>query len=130
MGQADAASLKGVFFMDAVAYLKARERMCEGRLTCDGCVLCNEEESQCKDMTGQIEEAVESVEKWAAEHPEKTRQSEFLKLFPGTRKYKDGTLSIAPCTVDQSYRNSHGRCARPNVDCNDCCRQFWLKEVE
>ena len=129
VGQADAAALKGVF-MDAVAYLKTRDRICADRTTCIGCVLCNEEESQCKDMTGQIEEAVKAVEQWAAEHPEKTRQSEFLKLFPGARKYADGVLSILPCTVYQSYRNNNGGCASKNFRCNDCRRQFWLKEVE
>ena len=116
--------------MDAVAYLKARERMCEGRSTCNGCVLFDEDGVQCKDTTGHIEEAVEAVEKWAAEHPEKTRQSEFLKLFPGARKYADGVLSILPCTVYQSYRNNNGGCASKNFRCNDCRRQFWLKEVE
>lgn len=116
--------------MDAVAYLKARESMCANRLTCVGCVLRNEEEGQCKDTIGQIEEAVKAVEQWAAEHQKKTRQSEFLKLFPGARKYADGVLSILPCTVYQSYRNNNGGCASKNFRCNDCRRQFWLKEVE
>lgn len=39
------------------------------------------------------EEAVAIVEKWSAEHPKKTRQSEFLKIFPTVIQLAAGNVS-------------------------------------
>ena len=129
VGQADAAALKGVY-MDAVAYLKARDRMCAGRTTCTGCVLCNEEESQCKDMTGQIEEAVKAVEQWVSEHKRKTRADRFLELFPTAKIMGDGSLDIMPCHIDGLYRDENNGCGRKCLRCFECRRGFWLEEVD
>lgn len=69
---------------------------------------------------------VKAAEQWAAEHPVKTRQSEFLKLFPGADVGEtDGCLTLNPCNV---YEKMRKECGIPK--CSDCRRKFWLAEVE
>lgn len=70
--------------------------------------------------------AVKFVERWDAEHPIKTRQSEFLKLFPGADIDKtDGCLNLNPCSIYKKMRKEcEGR------KCSECRKAFWLAEVE
>lgn len=69
---------------------------------------------------------VRQVEQWAAEHPVKTRQSEFLKMFPGAAIDKmDGCLTLNPCNF---YPKMREECSGRR--CSDCRREFWLVEVE
>lgn len=76
--------------------------------------------------TDSPEEVVAEVEEWAKEHPIKTRQSEFLKMFPGAEVCKtDGCLTLNPCTV---YEKMRKECA--GKLCSECRREFWLTEVE
>ncbi len=76
-------------------------------------------------------EAVEIVERWAKEHPRKTRQSEFLKMFPRAEKLSDGILSFCPENMDaklecpERVKNLRGECA-----CSECRKKYWLEEVE
>lgn len=70
------------------------------------------------------EEIVAETEKWAAAHPVKTRQSEFLKLFPNAQT-DSGCLNACPMDV---FGNT-------GIDCNkrtcfECKKAFWLAEVE
>lgn len=76
--------------MDAVAYFKAYARMCDSfdsknNITGKPCVGCPLDDigrgCHMIDLTNNAEECVAAVEKWAKEHPVKTRQSEFLKIF-------------------------------------------------
>lgn len=67
---------------------------------------------------------VSQVEQWAAEHPIKTRQSEFLKLFPNAQT-DSGCLNACPMDV---FGNT-------GIDCNkrtcfECKKEFWMQEVE
>lgn len=73
---------------------------------------------------------VKFVERWDAEHPAKTRQSEFLKIFPGAELTQDGVIAICPFAISAAYRNEEGLCAYPSRKCDDCRREFWLAEVE
>ena len=69
---------------------------------------------------------VKAAEQWAAEHPAKTRQSEFLKLFPGADVGEtDGCLTLNPCNVYEKMRKECGR-----LKCSECRKAFWLAEVE
>lgn len=55
--------------------------------------------------------------------PVKTRQSEFLRMFPNARLYS-GVVSVAPCEVDDTLS------FRCNIDCSlKCRRDYWLQEV-
>lgn len=70
--------------------------------------------------------AVKFVERWAAEHPVKTRQSEILKMFPGAAIGEmDGCLTSNPCNFYPKMREE-----RSGRICSDCRREFWLAEVE
>ena len=117
--------------MDAVEYLKTLNRMCH----CE-CLKCEFRKVRSGFETCPVwqrthpEEAVAIAEKWAKEHPSKTRQSEFLKLFPGAEPTKDGVLAICPKTFSPEYKDEMGLCKRHYAECDNCCREFWLAEVE
>lgn len=120
--------------MDAVEYLKAWTRMCyKHNPYCKECPIGKEvhrRSSSCRTFENDNpEEAVEIVEKWAAEHPKKTRQSEFLKMFPRAplNPMNDMTIGIDPCDVDAKYK-PHKGC--DETLCSDCQREYWLAEVK
>lgn len=72
------------------------------------------------------EKVVAEVEEWAKDHPIKTRQSEFLKLFPGADVGEtDGCLTLNPCNV---YEKMRKECE--GLKCSECRKAFWLAEVE
>lgn len=70
--------------------------------------------------------AVKFVERWDAEHPVKTRQSEFLEHYPGARRIlAHGGLNACPMDV---FSDADINCnAQP---CFECKKAFWLAEVE
>lgn len=117
--------------MDAVEYLKKKARMCDSLKKCGDCPLNkinNTDNINCFDRHCE-EEAVAIVEKWSAEHPVKTRQSEFLKMFPNAtlNPMNNMTIGISPCKVDTKYE-PHAGC--DEMLCSDCQREYWHKEVE
>ena len=114
--------------MDAVEYVKQRDRMCDYYVNCGDCPAGNYE--GCASLH-EIPNLVPIVEQWAKEHPVKTRQSEFLKMWPDAEISDDGLLSIAPCqlNVELLQCESQKDCENRGV-CGKCRRDFWLKEVE
>ncbi len=83
--------------MDAVKFTQERKRMCNGRL-CADCPLFAVHQLRCllycKEWCMDHPDAsVAVVEKWAAEHPRKTRQSEFLERWPTARLDERGVLA-------------------------------------
>lgn len=120
--------------MDAVEFLKARSRMCNGNVCEEDCPLlycCNDR------IDDNMVELVSIVEQWAKEHPVKTRQSEFLKMFPNAHKSLNGVLDICPRKFEpKKYKSATPDkvCVNGNADdeyhCDECCRDFWLKELE
>ena len=117
--------------MDAVEFLKAFGRLCNNYLCGDNCPLID----ICDDVSddGYVRK-VQVVEKWAKEHPVKTRQSEFLKMFPNARIESDGMPSICPIIVDKRCYNKDDDAlccfVRDEEKCRKCRRDFWLKEIE
>ena len=118
--------------MDAVEYVKAMHRLCKsqdcyfGRAP--GCPLLNKEDKKygycIANIGGCAEKAVQIVEQWAKDHPVKTRQSEFLKMFPNAViDEDDGILCIRPCDVEEDIGCTDGK------SCDDCRRKFWLAEI-
>lgn len=65
------------------------------------------------------------VKKWGDEHPVKTRQSEFLKMFPRASIHEDGIIAICPKVVDTTFR-----CSCESTQCGDCRKEYWLEEIE
>lgn len=121
--------------MDAVKFLREKARMCNENPTCNQCELYKSEidctGSSCKKwMEEYPEDAVAFVEKWAAEHPTKTRQSEFLKHYPEAELAQDGILLICPTSISAAYREKDESCDSRSDTCAGCRRKFWLAEVE
>ena len=106
--------------MDAVEFIKQVRRMGKQK-----------GEAICFKLEEIDTEIVEQVEQWAKAHPEKTRQSEFLKQWPDAEIGDDGLLSIAPCqlNVELLQCESQEDCEERGV-CDKCRRDFWLKEIK
>ena len=105
--------------MDAVECMKAVTRMLKS-----GTIDCAIQKYISAQKKNDYEGMVEAAEQWAAEHPVKTRQSEFLKLFPNAQT-DSGCLNACPMDV---FGNT-------GIDCNkrtcfECKKAFWLAEVE
>lgn len=114
--------------MDAVEYVKQRERMCSYYESCDK-YLANKVMG-CAALA-KISQMVSIVEQWSKEHPVKTRQSELLKLFPEASVLYDEYLNICPTQLSSECRDKEtGGCYDPGMDCGKCKRDFWLKEIE
>lgn len=116
--------------MDVVEFLKEKNRMCESYSSCYECEIkkmtVNSGMFHCSIWVGKHnEEAVAIVEKWSAEHPIKTRQSEFLKMFPNA-KFADGVIDICPCQIDTKIKDD---CSRLSP-CFNCRKAYWSEEVE
>lgn len=121
--------------MDAVEYLRAKTRMTSRidsvvcTISCNDCPLSssnNKAAINCKSFESHYpEKAVAIIEKWAAEHRIKTRLSEILKLFP--KANDNAILAICPSRLDTSLTC---RCIDDSKSCVECCKAFWLAEVE
>lgn len=120
--------------MDAVEFFKTVNRLCKTQ-SCAECPLCKK--SMIKEMcmvrrtvmlgdvsVESIDEMISKVEQWAKDYPVKTRQDEFLKLFPNARIDNCGILDIRPCCIEVSLC---GKCDLRN--CDGCRREYWLEEV-
>ena len=125
--------------MDAVEFLKEAKRYCKWcknttqdgkKRLCDACyfeklnnIFNLHSMAYCK--------FVEMVEKWAKEHPVKTRQSEFLKMWPDAEIGGDGLLAVAPCQLNVELLQCESQEDCDNIEvCAECRRDFWLKEIE
>ena len=110
--------------MDAVKFIKEYERMCSSIQECNECPLdFLYREGICSLVPVKYpERAVSAVEKWSAEHPQKTRQSEFLKLFPNA-KMAYGIIDICPEYIDENFECRNNYCLK-------CKKKYWLEEVE
>ena len=115
--------------MDAVEFLEEQYRMCEALNShCEECGLSytnNKTDRVCGDFIKRLpEEAVAIVEKWAKEHPRKTRQSEFLKQHPNA-SIERGVLELCPALVDQTIP-----CKPTELSCWECRKINWLAPIE
>ena len=127
--------------MDAIKFLKAVDRMCEvSRTQKGGCEHCPFHDNKkapydCQRSymwyydTDEItyKEMVFKVGKWDKEHPVKTRQSEFLKVFPRASLTGNGILTIKPCVIDTEIKRSDKQCV---IGCYGCRKAYWLAEVK
>lgn len=109
--------------------------MCEAlRSHCEECGLSyinNKTGLVCADFIKRHpEEAVAIVEKWAKEHPRKTRRSEFLKLFPAAKVDIDNIPVICPKDIRIDFRCCVNSGERTYAQCRDCRKKYWLEEVK
>lgn len=106
--------------MDAVKFIKAIKQMLSagaGDSTVQKYISAYKK-NDCEGM-------VKAAEQWAAKHPAKTRQSEFLKHYPGARITIDGFLHACPMEV---FSDTGINCGAQT--CHVCRKAFWLAEVE
>lgn len=109
--------------MDAVEFIKGRKRMCESYDSCLNCPV-NDLSANCEEYLDDDPECfVEIVGKWVEDHPIKTRQSEFLKIFPDA-KILNGTISICPKHMDRTLD------IKCQEHCDNCRNDYWLAEIE
>lgn len=130
--------------MDAIEFLKAKDRMCKSfNDNCknkDGNNFCcglryeaDKSGESCEEyISNRPTKAVEIVERWTKDHPKKTRQSEFLKLFPEAPIF-EGVLEIKPCKLVGSKLNTeecHSYDEFGLSGCYECRKKYWNEEVE
>ena len=109
--------------MDAVEFLRDFRRMC---LSYDTCTDCELRCAECSPMEEDFdqEKVIRVVEKWAKEHPVKTRFSEFLKLCPNASVQEGGCPSLCTQFFDSTVicKDSEG--------CVECRKKFWFTPIE
>lgn len=106
--------------MDAVEFYRTFKRMCK-KTDCKDCLL----DQKCRPSANvEPEEVVELVEEWAKDHTIKTRQSEFLKMFPDAKINDDGILAFCLGAFSQKEKYCH-----KYNKCKECCKDYWLTEV-
>ena len=116
--------------MDAVKYFKEKKRMlnslgrtkwgCYG-VECSNCPLYFNNSGikvNCEEFElSYPERAIEIIEKWSQEHPQKTMLSDFLEKYPNAQLDKSGT----PCVCPDELGYCEGRYCKPNeLDCVKC----------
>lgn len=114
--------------MDALTFMNEFARMCNFyNETKNGCGNCPLAYLNCDLSRNDAPKTLilEKVEWWSKAYPKKkTRQSEFLKIFPNAKITKQGFPILAPCDVDSALDG-----ARCEEDCDECRARFWNEEV-
>lgn len=118
--------------MNEIAIMRDYGRMCNSASTCDGCELhklFKVDETCAEFVLNNPKKTIETVKQWAETNPIKTRQSEFLKMFPNAQLDDDGmfNFSLKPCDIDPEYAD---KVCDQYSDCQDCQREYWSEEVE
>lgn len=118
--------------MDAVKFFKTANRLCKNQ----GCNVCPVAKEGCcmvgfdDDSVKNIEETISKVEQWAKDHPVKTSQSEFLKMFPNAKCWHNerGDVYIEFCP---KLFNNTLKCRKDGSGgCSACMKEYWSAEVE
>ena len=112
--------------MDASEFLRESDRMCRSYENCDGCPgFENACYQRSEDRHKNSEGVVATVQQWAKDHPIKTRQSEFLKMFPNA-KTRNGIIALCPQDTCKNYEPDD-EC--DYTECALCRKRYWLTEV-
>lgn len=106
--------------MEFKEFYQKYRRMCESYKNCKG---CPRDYKGCLNFCMELddlEELENDVERWAEEHPQKTRLQDFREKYPNALLYYDGTPK--PCCSDLGY-------------CKECpevttCEECWNMPVE
>ena len=117
--------------MTAKEYLKTKARMtqhCKKR--CSNCELSSSKRRGYSDCVNfelaRPEEAISIIQKWSNDHTVKTRQSEFLNMYPNVERLPDGCIALCPHKLDLTFNLANCSTSR----CGECKRGFWFSEVE
>ena len=116
--------------MDIAEFFKTVNRLCKNR-TCGECPIWKNGTCMADfgdDSVKSIEETILKVEQWAKDNPiktRKTRQSEFLKLFPNAKLDINGVVAIRPCDIDSKCCTDDDYLRK----CGACEGDYWNEEV-
>ncbi len=121
--------------MDAIQFLKTVGRICKANNgKCDECPLdkypCNAYINCIRNVEPDkdSEEMVNIADGWAKDHPVKTRQSEFLKVFPKAT-ISNHVLSLCPKFYCVNFLGTDFQECK-GIKCDKCRCEYWLKEIE
>ena len=101
--------------MDALKLLKEYRRMCN-TIKCSECELLDRDIPihNCSwgatSYEGREEKIVAAIEKWSAEHPQKTRLMDFLEKYPNAPLKPDGYPQVLPIVFGYCNRDACGDC--------------------
>ena len=113
--------------MDAVEFLEKWGQMCDNITFCECCDLKKPPLEGCKEYVQKNpREAIETVDRYIKEHIAKTRQSEFLKMFPDADLTNRGVINILPCKIEAKIKQ-YPVCVK---SCDECRYNYWFTEVE
>lgn len=115
--------------METRDFLSAVTRICSDNECTDDCPVrfycMNSLDKNTKDNIEKVEKV---VEEWLKDHPVKTRQTEYKKVFPNCLLRDDGYPAADPCFIMGSY-SSGDDCDKFST-CNECRKEFWNKVIE
>ena len=115
--------------MDAVKYFEELKRMCRAIGYCANCPfreLKRKHQSGCDYLPKIVpKEAVEIVEKWAAEHPQKTILQDFLEKYPNAVMYDGKPSGVCPYSLGYG-KPKEKPCWNTSCSCQDC----WNRPLE
>lgn len=114
-------------------YLSEQARMTKSsdvgvcRISCNHCPLSrfnNGEEMLCTELElTHPEKAIEIVQRWSDEHPQKTCLTELLKIFPNTPLNNDGTPK-GICLHEL------GATSLDNCEVDNACAKCWNQSIK
>lgn len=112
--------------MDALEFLKTKNRMCEG-----GCYICPADISHngydvgCASLARYYpEEFVAIVTRWGKEHPHISRLDKLKELFPNVEE-RNGVPNVCPRVIEGKTSRDYN-CVRKT--CWDCVKEYWEGE--
>ena len=96
------------------------------KLGCSNCPLCSINNNKGQSCTAfemfYPEKAIEIVQRWSDEHPQKTYLTEFLEIFPNTLLEDNGTPNFCPYHLGLMNKDD----CRKYHDCVEC----WNQPIE
>lgn len=100
---------------------RAKNGLC--KLGCSNCPLCSINNNKGQSCTAfemlYPEKAIETVQRWSDEHPQRTYLSEFLKNYPNAPLEDDGTPYFCPCRLGLMSKDN----CRKDHNCVKCWNQ-------
>lgn len=120
--------------MDAKEFMLGYARMCNTNRKCyNNCTLYKNHlclspavlSTAINSLTPEeMDKLIAIVKEWCAENPIKTRQSEFLKMFPNAVN----VLDFCPHAMDATFKSC---CDRASLEfCRRCKKDYWLTPID
>lgn len=114
-------------------YARFLKEVCHKTPRCNDCPLGGNNNGigvTCSNLIKQYTDTYNDIIlKWCDEHPQKTRQSELLKLFPKAR-IEDDVIGLCPDEFVNGFAYNVDCDAMSGAECTECRKRFWLEEVE